>query len=75
VQVNAFVLQLYGVLRDSILGEAFVSHTGDLHACVDVNLARILVRMERGTGCQIMKTFFVPIYEHCEIVLSGSKNL
>jgi len=46
VQVNAFVLQLYGMLRDSISGEAFVSHTGDLHACVDVNLARILVRMQ-----------------------------
>jgi len=44
--VNAFVLQFYGMLRDGISGEAFVSHTGDLHARVDVNLARILVRME-----------------------------
>ena len=73
--MNALVLQFYGMLRDSISGEAFVSHTGDLHARVDVNLARILVRMEWETGFQIMKTFFVLIYEHCEMVLSGSKNL
>jgi hypothetical protein len=36
----------YSLLRESISGDAFVSRTDDLHARVDVNLARILVRME-----------------------------
>jgi hypothetical protein len=46
------------MLRKSTSGNAFIGHTDDLDVRADVDLARILVHMERETGFRIMSTFF-----------------